>query len=69
MRENVNVTQEVFIFIKVDFINVMFSFQNRRNCFLILKLKGLNYLWLYNRLYILLVDKIKHRFLLIKVCF
>lgn len=50
MRENVNVTQEVFIFIKVDFINVMFSFQNRRNCFLILKLKGLNYLWLYNRL-------------------
>lgn len=45
MRDNTNETQDNSVFGEIDFINASFSLQKRKNCFSILKFKGL-YLFL-----------------------
>lgn len=44
MRKNVNVTHSGLIFMEEDLINARFIFQNRKNCFSVLKLKEFTYL-------------------------
>lgn len=41
MRENTNETQENSVFGEIDFINAGFILHKRKNCFSILKFKGL----------------------------